>query len=286
MNTGLYLPNFTPYSSARIIADLAHEAEETGWDGLFIWDEIAGFDADLVDPWVALAAAAAATRRIRLGALITPLPRRRPWKVARETVSLDHLSGGRLIFGVGTGVGDPAWGDLGEEADPKIRGDMLDEALEVLNGLWSAQPYHHEGKYYPIRSAHFKPGPLQKPRIPIWVGGFWPARRPLRRMARWDGMFPLTFGAADRREELSRLKEMIDAVLEMRTGNPAPFDIVLLGKTPGEDPGAASALAAEYAALGATWYLEDIGPSLDPDQPQRSFEELRARVLAGPPRVK
>ena len=281
MKYGLYLPNFTPFGSARIIADLARDAEQSGWDGLFIWDEIAGFEADTVDPWVALSAAAIATTRIRLGALITPLPRRRPWKVARETVSLDHLSDGRLVFGVGTGVGWPAWGDLGEESDPKIRGDMLDEALQVLTGLWSTLPYSNTGPYYPIKKAQFIPGPLQQPRIPIWVGGVWPAKRPLRRMAQWDGMFPLAMGGANHQEELTHLKEMIDTVKNLRAGNPAPFDVVVVGSTPSNKPVESSAIAAEYAAIGATWYLESIGsePGADP----RSFEMVRARVLEGPP---
>jgi alkanesulfonate monooxygenase SsuD/methylene tetrahydromethanopterin reductase-like flavin-dependent oxidoreductase (luciferase family) len=287
MKTGLYLPNFTPFGSARAIADLARDAEQSGWDGLFIWDEMTGFDTDTVDPWVALAAAAVVTTRIRLGALITPLPRRRPWKVARETVSLDHLSGGRLIFGVGTGVGEPAWGDLGEESDPKIRGEMLDEGLAVLTGLWSAKPYTHSGPYYPIKQAQFLPGPLQQPRIPIWVGGIWPAKRPLRRMAAWDGMFPLAFGVANRQEELARLKSMIDTVKDLRAGNPAPFDVVLLGTTPLNNPAESSAIAAEYAAIGATWYLESIAPLRDgdPNKGPWSFEMLRAHVLEGPPQL-
>jgi hypothetical protein len=157
--------------------------------------------------------------------------------------------------------------------------------LEVLTGLWSAQPFQHQGPHYPIKQAQFLPGPLQQPRIPIWVGGFWPAKRPLRRMARWDGMFPLTFSAANRQEELAQLKEMIEEVKAMRAGNPAPFDVVLLGTTPLGKPAESRAVAAEYAAIGATWYLESIAPLRDgdPHKAPWSFELLRERVLEGPP---
>lgn len=286
MKYAVFLPNFTPFSSARIIADLAREAEQSGWDGFFVWDEIAGFDAELVDPWIALAAAAIATSRVRLGALVTPIARRRPWKLARETVTLDHLSGGRLILGVGTGGGDPAYGDLGEETSPKVRGDMLDEALEVLAGLWSAQPYRHAGPHYPIKKAHFRPGPLQQPRIPVWVGGIWPHRRPLQRMAKWDGMFPLFFGAASQQEELDHLRQWVAEVRALRGGQMDGFDIVANGITPIEDPAQARAKAAAYQDAGATWWLEGIDPFPTGDYTATPvpFEKLRARVLAGPPK--
>ena len=157
MKYGLYLPNFEPWGSARIIADLAREAEDAGWDGLFIWDDVAGSEVDMVDPWVALSAAAVATTRIRLGALITPLPRRRPWKFARETASLDHLSGGRLVVGVGTGGGDSQFADFGDESNHRVRGDMLDEALEIVTGLWTGEPFSHDGPHYHIKGTRFLP---------------------------------------------------------------------------------------------------------------------------------
>jgi len=146
---GLYLPNFGAFGDARRVAELAADAEAAGWDGCFIWDHIARpFVTDLVDPWVALAAIAQRTTRIRFGALITPLARRRPWQVARATVSIDRLSGGRLVFGAGIGSGRRVeWDDFGEAPDARTRGAMLDEALQVLSGLWSGQPFAFEGRH-------------------------------------------------------------------------------------------------------------------------------------------
>ncbi|RPJ49699.1 MAG: LLM class flavin-dependent oxidoreductase, partial [Chloroflexi bacterium] len=148
----IYLPTFTPFGRPRIIADLAREAEQAGWDGVFIWDDVAGTQKDLADPWISLAAAAMTTRRVRLGALITPLARRRPWKFARETASLDQLSGGRLVVGVGAGGGQEQFGDLGDEPDQRARGEMLDEGLQIVTGLWSGESFQFEGQYYHLKS--------------------------------------------------------------------------------------------------------------------------------------
>ncbi|MFN2108650.1 MAG: LLM class flavin-dependent oxidoreductase, partial [Anaerolineae bacterium] len=148
MQYGIYLPNFGPYGDARVLAGLARDAENAGWDGFFLWDHMAGHALPFVDPWVALTAVALNTQRLRIGTTVTPLPRRRPWKIARETVSLDHLSGGRLTLGVGIGLGQAEWNDLGEESDLKKRGKMLDEALDVLVGLWSGEPFSYAGQYY------------------------------------------------------------------------------------------------------------------------------------------
>ncbi|MBN1248328.1 MAG: LLM class flavin-dependent oxidoreductase, partial [Anaerolineae bacterium] len=200
MRYGIYVPNFGPFGSAAAMAQLAQEAEAAGWDGFFIWDHVAGWHQPFVDPWIALTAVAMSTGRIRLGTTVTPLPRRRPAMLARETVSVDVLSGGRLILGVGIGGGTAEWDDLGEETDLRVRGAMLDEGLDVLTGLWRNGAFSYEGAYYAVRDADFRPKPVQSPRIPIWVGGVWPAKAPFRRMARWDGMFPLIAEAADEAE--------------------------------------------------------------------------------------
>lgn len=286
MQYGLYLPNFAPWGSARAIADLAHTAEAAGWDGLFMWDDCAGFDVEMVDPWVALAAAAMVTQYIRLGALITPLPRRRPWKFARETVSLDHLSQGRLVVGVGTGGGEAEWADFGEESNHKVRGDMLDEALQVVTGLWSGQPFSHVGTHYTVKGAHFLPGCLQQPRIPIWVGGIWPHPRPLARMAQWDGMFPLFFGAQTAAEALAQFGESVKKVRALRT-SPTELDVIALGATPLDQPVETAQLVQPYADAGATWWLESIAPIRmgRPGDPTWSVEQLLARVRQGPPRL-
>src|SRR5947209_11282676 len=240
MQYGVYVPIFGPYGDARVLANLAYEAEEAGWDGFFLWDQVSKttltptVDA-MVDPWIALAAIALRTRTIRLGPLVTPLPRRRPWMVARETVSLDHLSAGRLIFGVGSGGGYFDFEALGEPSDAKTLAGLLDEGLEVLTGLWRGEPYHHEGSAYHIKEAQFLPRPLQSPRIPIWVAGMWPAKGPLRRAARFDGVIPI-----GRDLPLSgmltptQMQEIVRFVVS-QPGYTPPFEVVHLGITPGRD---------------------------------------------------
>ncbi len=289
MKYGVDIAPFGPFGSAQVVADLAREAEQAGWDGFFIWDHVAReWTLDVVDPWIALTAAAMQTRRIRIGTLVTPLPRRRPWKLARETVSIDRLSGGRLILGVGLGSGrDSEWANLGEETDPKARGQMLDEALDVLAGLWSGEPFSYEGTHYRVRAAHFLPPPVQQPRIPIWVGGTWPNKAPFRRAARWDGAFPIPGGGPRPGNNLT--PEDIRAVGDLIRGyrsSGAPFDLVCRGVTPGGDPARAAETVAAYREAGATWWIEAVHPtsfggSWEGEWP---VEAMRARIRQGPPR--
>jgi alkanesulfonate monooxygenase SsuD/methylene tetrahydromethanopterin reductase-like flavin-dependent oxidoreductase (luciferase family) len=196
MKYAINIINFGDCGDAATLAELARTAEDVGWDGFFVWDHIAwdGRIMPMVDPWVALTAIATSTNRIRIGAMVTPLPRRRPWKFARETVSLDYLSAGRMIVGVGIGDALAEFKNLGEVADPKTRGAMLDEGLQVVNGLWSGKPFSFVGEHYTVKDAQFLPATLQQPRIPIWVGGKWPNRAPFRRAAQWDGVFPIFSG--------------------------------------------------------------------------------------------
>lgn len=286
MHFGIYLPNFGPYGDARVLADLAKDAEQSGWDGFFLWDHIAGFPLPMVDAWVALAAVAMSTGRIRIGTTVTPLPRRRPWKVARETVSLDRLSGGRLVLGVGIGLGQDEWDNLGEETDNKKRGEMLDEALDILVGLWSGEPFSYAGRHYTIKDACFLPKPVQQPRIPIWVGGFWPKKAPIRRAAKWDGMFSLFQGAENEDQELGQLKEAVSYVSAQRKSD-QPLDIISMGVTPGDQPAQAAEAVRKRGDLGATWWLELIAPF----RFDRGFgdewpvDAMRERILQGPPRI-
>ncbi len=289
MNYGLYLPNFGIYGDARVLADLARAAEAAGWDGFFIWDHIAPEDPALpaVDPWVALTAIAMSTSRLRLGTTVTPLPRRRPWKVARETVSVDRLSGGRLILGVGIGLGQGEWDYLGEEPDQKVRGAMLDEALDILLGLWSGEPFRYEGQHYHIEHAQFRPTPVQQPRIPVWVGGFWPNKAPFRRMARWDGMFPLF--EAHGPEQILLLQEAVAFVQAQRTtaGLDGPFDVVNLGVTPGDNPAESAGRVQAAAEAGVTWWLELLMPEVygfDPGD-AAALAVIQQRIRQGPPPV-
>ncbi len=286
LNYAIFLPNFGPYGDARTLANLAREAEAAGWDGFFIWDHIAAWgNRKMVDPWVALTAIALQTERVRIGAMITPLPRRRPWKVARETVSIDHLSGGRLTLGVGLGVHEEEFEYLGEESNPKARGAMLDDGLEVLAKLWTGEMITHDGPHYPIKEARFLPGPVQSPRIPVWVGGFWPNKAPLRRAARWDGMFTLFKEEGD--AEIEGIKQAVAFVQSQRQNN-QPFDVVYAGRpTPGDDPAQAADIVSQYAAAGITWWLENITPfsfgqNMDEKWP---LEAMHQRILQGPPRL-
>lgn len=196
MQYALGLPNGGAWGDARTLAELARLAEESGWDGVFLEDYIVWQsqpDVPTYDPWIALAAMAMRTERIRLGTHVTALARRRPWKVAREAVTLDHLSNGRIILGVGLGdTGESVGSDIsfthfGEVAEARQRARMLDEALEVISGLWSGEPFSYEGQYYQVKEVTFAPRPVQTPRIPIWVGGGWPLKGPTQRAARWDG---------------------------------------------------------------------------------------------------
>lgn len=282
----IYLPLYAPFGHPRIIADLARDAERAGWDGVFVWDDVAGWDKDMADPWIALAAAAMVTERVRLGALITPLPRRRPWKFARETASLDQLSDGRLVVGVGVGGGQEQFGDLGDEADQRTRGEMLDEGLDVVTGLWSGESFTFAGRYYHLKPAIFRPRPVQQPRIPIWVAGTWPHKRPLRRMAQWDGMFPLFWGVDDPAQERALLRQTVMDVQSQREALfdddvQQSFDVIASGETPANQPDQAEELIAGYAAAGATWWLESLNPERS-SKAVWSFEQLRERVLAGP----
>src|SRR5215467_6832450 len=186
MQYGVTFPNVDP----RTLAELAYDAEEAGWDGIFVWDVIWGIDA-----WVSLAAVAMRTKRVRFGTMLTPLSRRRPWKVASEVVTLDHLSNGRVILPVGLGAAGPehtnsGFAKVGEETDRKVRAKMLDESLDILDGLWSGKSFSYNGEHYHIDDVTFSPNLVQTPRVPIWVVGAWPRMKSMRRVLRCDGVIP------------------------------------------------------------------------------------------------
>jgi alkanesulfonate monooxygenase SsuD/methylene tetrahydromethanopterin reductase-like flavin-dependent oxidoreductase (luciferase family) len=268
MRFGLTVPNFGAYYHPRTLAALAADAEAAGWDGFFIWDHVMFGSTPTADPWVALAAIALATERLRIGPMVTPLPRRRPAKLARETVSLDQLSNGRLVLGVGIGAGPWEWENLGEPSDLRTRAAMLDEGLDLLAELWSGQPVRHRGAHYMVdvplpgadQPASFLPTPVQEPCIPIWVGGSWPHRGPFRRAARCDGVFPMKAG-----EGLSDsltpqdLSEVVAFIAKHRTAD-GPFDVVACGDTSGSDHAADEQTIAAYRAAGATWWVENVSP--------------------------
>ena len=290
LRTAIYLPNYGPFGDARVVADLARDAESAGWDGFFLWDHIATYNEDggsfpHTDPWLALTVAAMQTTTIKLGTTVTPLPRRRPHKLARETVTLDRLSNGRLILGVGIGLGKREWDHLGEETALQSRGRMLDEGLEILAGLWSGEPFQYNGEHYHIDQAQFLPPPFQQPRIPVWVGGEWPNKRPFLRMARWDGMFPLFSVWGPEQEPVYAEAVSFVKTERKRLGLNGHFDVIKMGMSPGDDPDEATTRINSAAKAGATWWLELLMPEvydLSPTDP-KAFTVLQTRVMQGPP---
>ena len=266
MQYGLELPIGGLFADVAFLGELAGLAEQAGWEGVFLEDYIVHHiepDAPTCDPWVALTAMTLATERVRLGTMVTALSRRRPWKVARETVSLDRLSGGRLVLGVGLGDGsDPGIRSVSEQRDARVRARRLDEALDVLVGLWSGERFSYQGEHFDIDDLKFLPTPVQTRRIPIWVGGNWPHRGPIRRAARWDGFVGGKVAGKDGQwclsaDELRRLKEDIAA---HRTSEQR-FDVALGGAARGRITGDVErdrTWIGELAAAGATWWMEYV----------------------------
>lgn len=261
--------------------DLARTAEDAGWDGVFTWDGIhVGDDVDTFDPWVLLGAMALATERVRLGAIISPLSRRRPWKVARETMTVDRLSNGRLVLPVGLGaVDDQGITGFGEAPDRRTRAELLDEALDILVGLWSGERFGYTGRHYRFEPLAFRPTPVQRPRIPIWVVGAWPSERSMTRVLRYDGLLPYwlaTTSGLARPVRPAQLAEMRDWIGARRSL--AGFDIVMDGTTSATDTAAATAAVQPWADAGATWWIESDWSNFDPTA-------MRRRIKAGPPAV-
>lgn len=276
MRFGFIIPTGDP----RTVGDLAHEAEQAGWDGAFYWDGIA-VGGEVYDPWVVLTVMGMRTERIRLGLMLTPPARRRPWKLARETMTIDRLTNGRLILPVGLGATtDPGFANVGEPTDRITRAELLDESLDILNGLWSGKPFRYDGKHYQITEMTFQPTPVQTPRIPIWVAAAWHREKSMRRALRFDGVIPNPLDAAGnlRPETPDDIAGIRQYVRERRTAT-TPFDIIVEGVTPGDDPAAAAAIVGPRAAAGATWWIESRWEA--PNQP----EDLRRRIRQGPPRL-
>jgi alkanesulfonate monooxygenase SsuD/methylene tetrahydromethanopterin reductase-like flavin-dependent oxidoreductase (luciferase family) len=256
--------NIPPFAPAEVLVSLAVEAEQAGWDGAFFWDHLVWLPQlrlDVYDPWVLLGAVAVRTQRVRLGTMVTPLPRRRPWVVAKQLTTLDHLSGGRAVLGVGIGV--PAEADFaafGEPAGAKQRAARLDEGLTVLDGLLRGR-VDHDGEHFHVHN-ELLPRPVQRPRPPIWVAGVAPHRRPLVRATGWDGVVPLGV------EGVLTPQELAD-YLALVADRPVEWDVVVAR--------AAGIPTKEYAEAGATWLVEGIWPGDD------WVDELRAAIRSGPP---
>jgi alkanesulfonate monooxygenase SsuD/methylene tetrahydromethanopterin reductase-like flavin-dependent oxidoreductase (luciferase family) len=265
VRSALWLPLFDALADPALVMRLAAEAEEAGWHGIFVWDQLRWNPPvrEVADPWITLAAIATATEHLRLGPMVTPLARRRPAKVARETATLDRLCGGRLTLGVGLGS-DRFAGELsktGEQLDDRLRGQMLDEALQILTAAWSGEPVHHRGEHYTVEGIQFLPRPVQQPRVPVWVAGFPGNLKPLRRAARYDGFFPANL------EHPDQLAEIVATITELRQHTTASYDIAV-GLPPTADP-------APFVRAGATWWMPDFPPGV-------SMDEVRGVLRDGP----
>ena len=270
IRSALWLPLFDDLADPLVVAGLAAEAEEAGWDGFFVWDHLRWQAPvrQVADPWITLAAIATATERLRLGPLVTPLARRRPAKVARETASLDGLSHGRLTLGVGLGS-DRFGAELsttGEQLDDRRRGQMLDESLEILAAAWSGEPVHHRGEHYIVDGIQFLPRPVQRPGVPVWVAGYPGKARPLQRASRYDGFFPVNLDHPDQLAEI--VATLTDLRSDLRRPTTAPYDVVV-ALPPGVDP-------APYAKVGATWWLPEI------ELEELSLDRVRGVLREGP----
>ncbi len=281
MRFGLYTPCYGEYADPHRMVELAQTAEQAGWDGIFVSDHLQWLAPEpqpVADPWILLAAMATVTQRIRLGILVTPIARRRPWKLAREAVTLDHLSAGRLVLGVGIGgdwIGE--YSTFGESASDQLHGEQLDEGLAVLDGLWSGAPFSFSGAHYHITETQFLPRPVQQPRIPIWIGGGWPRKRPVERAARWDGIVP--FGH-DGMLTPADVRALVAAIRQERSSN-VPCDIVCYATTVASDGIVAEAAIAEFAEAGVTWWLQGLDMNLD-----HPLADVIMHVHQEPPRLR
>ncbi|MFX0029642.1 MAG: LLM class flavin-dependent oxidoreductase [Candidatus Hermodarchaeota archaeon] len=278
MKYAIYIPNFGSYYNPIDIANIAFEAERSGWDGFFIWDHLIfseSVDIPFLDPWIALTAIAMKTDKIKIGTLITPIPRRRPWKLARECVSLDHLSNGRLILGVGLGAPKYDFTCFGETFDPFIRAKKLDEGLVILKGLWSGENFTYKGEYYQIKNAKFLPTPVNGT-IPIWVAGMWPNKNPFLRSAKYEGVFPININYTQ--QLTSNDVEDILNFMSKHYKISSNFDVIISGDTPGNSSEAIE-IIKPYKKAGVTWWCENINLL----RFKNSLDDMIERVRQGPP---
>jgi alkanesulfonate monooxygenase SsuD/methylene tetrahydromethanopterin reductase-like flavin-dependent oxidoreductase (luciferase family) len=266
-----------PYGGASTGARLAKEAEQAGWEGVFVGDAIW-----CEDPMIVLTAAAAATSRIRLGTMVIPVPLRKPWKIASESIALDHFSGGRLTLGLGSGAVWMGWQAFPDTVtDTKARAQMLDETIDILDLLYQRQPFDYDGQHYHLKLTqldvqYYPPKPVQQPRIPLWVVGVYPRQKSMRRALKGDGWLPQKMNAAGQFEEVTPADvRAMKAYVEANRTRATPFDIVVEGKTGDLPPVQAQAKLAEWAQAGATWWIEGLW--------EHSEAEALQRIRQGPP---
>jgi alkanesulfonate monooxygenase SsuD/methylene tetrahydromethanopterin reductase-like flavin-dependent oxidoreductase (luciferase family) len=274
-----------PYANAREFAELAALGERLGWDGVFTWEAVWGEHA-----WVTLGAAAMVTERIRLGTLLTPASRWRPWDLASAVGTVDRLSDGRVVMGVGLGALHDGWTAFEADEGRAVRAEKLDESLAVYDGLMRGQPFTYSGKHYSAKPTdHLVPAPpAQRPRPPVWVVGARVAGRAsqpsLRRAARWDGLLPAVYENGEGRDLTGpdELSALVDEVKGYRAeaGIDAPYDVVIEGDSTGQFVRLDPPEPAAWAAAGATWWVESWW-TIEPGP--EGLAEVRRRIQAGPP---
>jgi alkanesulfonate monooxygenase SsuD/methylene tetrahydromethanopterin reductase-like flavin-dependent oxidoreductase (luciferase family) len=267
------------FGDARQSAQVARLAEQAGWDGFFVGDAVWN-----IDTMVILTAAAMTTSHIRLGTMVTPVPLRKPWKLASESAAIDNLSGGRMILGLGTGAVWMGWQGFPDEiTDTRARAEMLDETIDILNLLYKGKPFDYDGQHYHLKltqmdEIHYPPPPAQKPRIPLWAVGVWPRMKSMRRVLKCDGLLAAKMNAEGKFEELqpTDIRE-IKAYIEANRSLSGPFDIIVEGQTGGLGSQAVQDKLSPWAEAGATWWIEGLWGATD--------EERMARIMQGPPRI-
>jgi alkanesulfonate monooxygenase SsuD/methylene tetrahydromethanopterin reductase-like flavin-dependent oxidoreductase (luciferase family) len=248
----LSIPNMAEPSK---LVELGVRVEEAGWDGVFLWDHVHGSAEQpmpVADPWTVLGALAVRTERVRLGTSITPVARRRPQELARQVVTLDRLSGGRAVLGVGLGEPPEEYTSYGEKADPKDLAERLDEGLEVLAGLWTGEPFEHHGRHHTVEGAQYLPVAVQQPRVPVWTSCVVQNRATLGRAARWDGVILAAIGEGGSIDDVpvDRVETAVATIAAERAPDAGPIDVaVTFSSRPDEDR------LAAYCEAGATWVL-------------------------------
>lgn len=278
MKHGIFLPPFDELAEPRRVARLAADAEQAGWDGFYLWDHmLAEPGMAVAEAWTTLAAIAMTTQRVRIGAMVTPLARRRPWVLARQIATLDRLCGGRLDVGIG--LGDDGWREFsafGDEASPRTRGELLDESLEIIQDLLSGNEVARAGRHFSIDTAPVLPVPVQDP-VPFWAAVRWPNRRPLARAARLQGCFPIFAGSGQLppppgAADLAELRAELVGL-----GAPRSLDVAVRVSLHQLADAARPEAAAALAEAGVTWLLEAFAPGQD-------AAEIEAYVRSGPVR--
>jgi alkanesulfonate monooxygenase SsuD/methylene tetrahydromethanopterin reductase-like flavin-dependent oxidoreductase (luciferase family) len=275
-DTGIRYGAVLPGGTAPEQLRQAELAEQAGWDGVFSWETGYG-----VDPWSLLAAIAARTSRVRLGTILTPLPFRRPWKVASQLATLDQLSGGRAILAVGLGAMDEQLPDTGEEPDLRVRAAKLDEGIDLIQTVWGGGD-RYDGEHYHYRSGRFglaeMAQPVQRP-IPIWVAARWPRPKSLRRALRCQGILPefVPEGREQGPDDVRALRAWL-----AEHGAPGDLDVVIDGETPADDPATAAAQVKAWADAGTSWWVESRWGM--PDTQDERVQAMTERLAAGPPR--